>query len=79
MIRCSFCVGISFLFNKTANLKRIYKGKFEIRLHKDWDPIVCYIAVICIMHCGDHNMFRYVTEVNNTAMRLEVTKRVVTF
>ena len=40
---------------------------------------MCYIAVICIMHCGDHNMFRYVTEVNNTAMRLEVTKRVVTF
>ena len=31
------------------------------------------------VHCGDHNMYRYVTEVNNTAMRLEVTKRVVTF
>ena len=74
---------------------------------------MCYIAVICIMHCTevrfasflssgfttkavmnppekkvekctsvhcwDHNMYRYVTEVNNTAMRLEVTKRVVTF
>ena len=31
------------------------------------------------VHCWDHNMYRYVTEVNNTAMRLEVTKRVVTF